>query len=82
MTKEEKLDQEDQRIKAVELDKLEEISDGHSSIVRGDWLRRIKPTILDLSKCSSQCWKHVTQVVEDRYQKYLLSTPIEWLHLE
>ena len=54
MTEEDKLDQEDQRIKAVELDKLDEISEGNSLIMPGDWPRRIKQTIVNLSKRSGQ----------------------------
>ena len=53
-TEEDKLDQEDQRIKAVELDKLEDISEGNSSILCGGWLLGIKPTILNLSKRTGQ----------------------------
>ena len=79
MTDEEMLDQDDQRVKAAELNKLEEISEGNSSIMCGDWLQRVKPTISYLSKRSSQFWKHVEHIVEDRYQKYLLSTPLERL---
>ena len=50
MTEEDKLDQEDQMIKVTDLDKLEDLKEGISSIVRGDWIHRIKPVISNLSK--------------------------------
>ena len=53
-TDEEKLDQEDQRIQEVELEKLEEPTEESASIVCGDWMHRIKPVIKNLSKRSSK----------------------------
>ena len=50
MTEEDKLDQKDQMIKVTDLDKLEDLKEGISSIVRGDWIHRIKPVISNLSK--------------------------------
>ena len=49
MTEEEKLDQEDQRIKEVELGKLEELNE-NASIACGDWIHRKRPMICNLSK--------------------------------
>ena len=49
MTEEEKLDQEDQRVKEVELGKLVELSE-NASIACGDWSHRIRPVICNLSK--------------------------------
>ena len=49
MTEEEKLDQEDQRIKEVELGKLDEVSE-NASIACGDWIHRIRPVICNLPK--------------------------------
>ena len=42
MTEEEKLDQEDQRIKEAELGKLEEVNE-NASIACGDWIHKIRP---------------------------------------
>jgi hypothetical protein len=44
-TEEESLDQEDQRIQSIELEKLEEPTEENASIVCGDWMHRIKPVI-------------------------------------
>ena len=49
MTEEEKLDQEDQRIKEVELGRLEELNES-ASIACGDWIHRIRPVMCNLSK--------------------------------
>ena len=77
-----KLDQDDQRIKVVELNKLGDSTEGNSSIACGDWIHRIKPAISNLSKRSTQYWKIVERAVEERYQKYLVSSPIDRLHTE
>ena len=53
-TEEEKLDQEDQRIHEMELEKLEEPTEENASIVCGDWMHRIKPVLKNLSKRSSR----------------------------
>ena len=50
ISEKDKLDQDDQRIKVVELDKLEDSTEGNSSIACGDWIHRIKPAISNLSK--------------------------------
>ena len=51
-SEEERLDQEDQRIKEVELKKLEEPTTESAAIVCGDWMYRIRPVILNRSKSS------------------------------
>ena len=51
---EEKLDQEDQRIKPVDLEKLEEPTEESAAIVCGDWAYRIRPVIKNLSKRASK----------------------------
>ena len=79
MTEEDKLAQDDQRIKVVELDKLGDSTDENSSIACGDWIHRIKPVISNLFKRLTQYWKIVERVVEERYQKYLVSSPIDRL---
>jgi hypothetical protein len=81
-TDEEKLDQEDQRIQEVELEKLEEPTEESASIVCGDWMHRIKPAIKNLSKRSSKYWTRLDDVVEERYKIYLMSKPVEKLTLE
>ena len=55
MTEEEKLDQEDQRIKEVELGKLDEL-DENASIACGDWIHRIRPVICNFSKRAKKYW--------------------------
>ena len=70
-----KLDQDDQRVKVIELDKLEDSSEGNSAINCGDWIHTIKPAISNLSKRPTQYWKTIERVVEKRYQKYLVSSP-------
>jgi hypothetical protein len=49
LTEDEKLDQEDQRIKEVELGRLDEVNE-NASIACGDWLHRVRPVICNLSK--------------------------------
>ena len=44
-----KLDQEDQRIKVMELDILEDATEESASIMCGDWLHRIRPVIKNKS---------------------------------
>jgi len=82
MTEEEKLNQEDQRIKEVELEKLEEPTEENAAIVRGDWMHRIKPVIQNHSKRSSKNWTRLEEVVEERCKKFLSSKPVEKLMLE
>ena len=55
MTEEEKLDQVDQRIKEIELGKLDELSE-NASIACGDWIHRIRPVIRNLSKRAEIYW--------------------------
>ena len=40
-----KLVQEDQRMKMVELEKLEEPTEESAAIICGDWMHRVKPVI-------------------------------------
>ena len=44
------LDQEDQRIKVMELDTPEDATEESASIICGDWIHRIRPVIKNLSK--------------------------------
>ena len=81
-TKEEKLDQEDQRITEIELEKLEEPTEDNAAIVCGDWMHRIKPVIKNLSKRSSRYWTRLEDVVEERCKTFLMSKPVEKLKLE
>ena len=78
----EKLDQDDQRIKVIELDKLEEPTEESASIVRGDWIHRIRPVVKNLSKRSMKYWTILESVVEERYRKYLASSLVERLKLD
>ena len=61
---------------------MEEISNGNSSIVCGDWLRRIKPVIKNMSKRSAKYWTRLDEVVDERYKKFLKMTPTERLSLK
>ena len=79
---EDKLDQEDQRIKIVELEKLEEPTEESAAIICGDWMHRIRPVIKNLSKRSSKYWMRLEEIVEERYKKFLSSKPVEKLTLE
>ena len=82
MTDEERLDQEDQRIQEVELEKLGEPTEDNAAIVCGDWMHRIKPVIKNLSNRSSKDWTRLEEIVEERYKKFLSSKPVEKLKLE
>ena len=65
---EERLDQEDQRIKVVDLDQLEEPTEENAAITCGDWMYRIRPVIKNLSKRSAKYWTQVEKVVNERYK--------------
>ena len=80
ISEEEKLDQEDQRMKIIELDKLEDLNEGNASIARGDWIHRIRLSISNLSKRAKQYWKIVEKIVEERRRKRLVSSPVEKLN--
>ena len=76
------LDQEDQRIKIVELESLKEPNEESASIMCGDWLHRIKPVIKNMSKRASRYWTRLEEVVEERYTKFLRLSPVERLKQE
>ena len=65
LTEDEKLDQEDQRIKKIELGKLEELNE-NSPIACGDWIHRIRPVIRNLSKRAKKYWTLVEEIVNER----------------
>ena len=81
LTEEEKMDVEDQRIKEVELGKLEDLN-GNAAIACGDWMHRIKPVICNLSRRAKQYWLLDEKIVSERYKSHLLMTPIEKLTKE
>ena len=66
LSEEDKLDQEDQRIKEVELGKLGELNE-NASIACGDWIHRIRPAICILSKRAKTYWALVEKIVDERY---------------
>ena len=78
MTEGEKLDQKDQRIKEVELGKLEELNE-NASIACGDWIHRITPAICNLSKRAKMYWTLVEKTVNERYKDHLPLSPVEKL---
>ena len=59
ISEEDKLDQEDQRMKFVELEKLEEPTEESAAIICGDWMHRVRPVIKNLSKRSSRYWQRL-----------------------
>ena len=70
MSEEDKLGQEDQRIKVMELDKLEDLNEGNSSFARGDWVHRINPAISSLCKSITvleDCGKDVERKVQEAF---------------
>jgi hypothetical protein len=81
-SEQEKLDQEDQRIMEVTLEKLNEPTEESAAIVCGDWLYRIRPVIKNLSKRSAKYWTRLESIVEDRYKNFLCSKPLEKLTLK
>ena len=83
-TSEEKdlLDQEDQRIKVLDLEPLKDLTEHNASIVCGDWLHRIRPVIKNMSKRSSKYWTKLEKIVDERYKGFLKLTPTERLKLE
>jgi hypothetical protein len=81
-SEEEKLDQEDQRMKIVDLEPLEEPTEESAAIICGDWMHRIRPVIKNLSRRSSKYWQRLEEVVEERYKKFLGSKPVEKLTIE
>ena len=78
LTEDEKLDQEDQRIKEVEFGKLEELNE-NASIACGDWIHRIRPVICNLSKSAKKYRTLVEEIVNERYKEHLMLSPVEML---
>ena len=73
----EKLDQEDQRIKVVELEILEEPTEESAAIICGNWMHRIRPILKNLSKRSNIYWTRLDKVTEEGYKKFLSSKSID-----
>ena len=74
ITEDEKLDQEDQRIKEVEVGKLEEVNE-NASIACGDWIHRIRPVICNLSKRAKKYWTLVEEIVNERCKRAFDAKP-------
>ena len=79
VTEEEKLDQEYQRIKEVELGKLDELSE-NASIACGDWIHKIRRVNCNFSKRAKTYWTLVEKIVNERYKDHLLLSPVEKLN--
>jgi len=79
LTEDGKLDQEDQRIKEVELGKWDELSE-NASIACGDWIHRIRPVICNLSKRARIYGTLVKKIVIQRCKDHLLLSPLEKLN--
>jgi hypothetical protein len=71
MTEEEQLDQRDQQIQEVELEKLEEPTEESAAILCGDWLYRIRRVLKNISKRAGRYWTRLEDVVDERYKKFL-----------
>jgi hypothetical protein len=66
----------------MELDRLEEPTEENASMLRGDWIHTIRPVMKNLSKSSMKYWTILESVVEERYKRYLASSPVERLKLD
>ena len=77
---------EESKLRSVDIEELEDLTEtsikGTSSIKFGDWLHRITPTLKNLSRKADVYWKSCLESTQERYQKYLLSTPRERLELK
>ena len=79
MKDEEKHWLEDHKIRPVEIEELQRVCEGNSSVRFGDWLHRIGPTISNLSSRAKDYWTEALKLLDERYSKYLMATPLERL---
>eukprot|EP00435_Cladocopium_sp_Y103_P057857 s294_g20.t1 len=69
-------------IRTVELAKLPEIKEGEmGSLVVGDWIALISPTMRDLSVSSSRWWDAVLRAATEAYSEWLRAEPLQKLYV-
>eukprot|EP00435_Cladocopium_sp_Y103_P069412 s890_g33.t1 len=69
-------------IRTVELAKLPEIKEGEmGSLVVGDWIALISPTMRDLSVSSSKWWDAVLRAATEAYSEWLRAEPLQKLYV-
>ena len=70
-------------IRSVELPVLPELRDGElGSLVLGDWIQLISPTMRDLSATSWRWWEEVVQLAMAAYREWLRAEPVQRLHIK
>ena len=69
-------------IRTVELPKLPEIRDGElGSLVVGDWIALVSPTMKDLSGQSCKWWEAVLRASSEAYAQWLRVDPLQKLYV-
>ena len=70
-------------IRSVELPPLQELREGElGSLVLGDWIQLISPTMRDLSATSWRWWEEVMQGAMVAYREWLRAEPVQRLHIK
>ena len=70
-------------IRSVELPPLPEMREGElGSLVLGDWIQLISPTMRDLSATSWKWWEEVLQLAMAAYREWLRAEPVQRLHIK
>ncbi|CAK9071724.1 unnamed protein product [Durusdinium trenchii] len=70
-------------IRSVELPPLQELREGElGSLVLGDWIQLISPTMRDLSTTSWRWWEEVMQGAMMAYREWLRAEPVQRLHIK
>ena len=69
-------------IRTVDLPALPELKEGElGSLVVGDWLQMVTPTMRDLSSVSAQWWEQVTNRAMTANQTWLKAEPVQRLYV-
>eukprot|EP00435_Cladocopium_sp_Y103_P040850 s2478_g11.t1 len=69
-------------IRTVEIPKLPEIRDGEmGSLVVGDWIALVSPTMKDLSGQSCKWWEAVLRAASEAYAQWLRVEPLQKLYV-
>ena len=70
-------------IRSVELPPLQDLREGElGSLVLGDWIQLISPTMRDLSATSWRWWEEVMQGAMMAYREWLRAEPVQRLHIK
>jgi hypothetical protein len=69
--------QEEVKVRPITLEVLGEASEGNAAIKCGDWIHRITPQIVNLSRRTNEFWIRSLEVVKNRYEEHLKCSPIE-----